>query len=428
MKIFKKSVLMTSLTIVLGVLSVQKNAIAIPVYDTGTHIGINLLTTAVTSGFSTQNALLAANHTQLMSYLMGTTTGGNGLVEGITSMNTKLGFLVSATKQDPANSDLAARARMMDEIQLKDKQSTFQDANSCSEASFSALKGGASATSRDMHQVVTVYDMDNIKSAKREITQLQEVLNNRGKKGYCTQSESTNGVGTCSGGPGPLENADVTSLSLFTAVAGKKEKRNQTFETQEQRQAAQDYKENLKGVAPPSLDEEKAKTEGGVKYAALQNIYASRISAVLDSLNSISSLREGPSDDSKNAGARIYLGDPGKAWKDQETTWKIVFPGTPFPKSPSEKDTLNYDVFSRYADVSPTGWQNTIGAKDEKDIAAEMARMTALQLRLNLLSIDQQEKTNLLLAALLAQSLNPVTSDTLSNQFNTLNTSGNTKK
>lgn len=428
MKIFKKSITMTSLAIALSFASLQNASAITYVIDSGTHIGLNLLTTAVSGGFSTQNGILAANHTQLMSYLMGTTTGGNGLVEGITSMNTKLGFLVSATKQDPANSDLAARARMMDEIQLKDKQSTFQDANSCSEASFSALKGGASATARDMHQVVTVYDMDNIKSAKREITQIQEVLNNRSKKGYCTQSESTNGVGTCSGGPGPLENADVTSLSLFTAVAGKKEKRNQTFETQEQRQAAQDYKENLKGVAPPSLDEEKAKTEGGVKYAALQNIYASRISAVLDSLNSISSLREGPSDDSKNVGARIYLGDPGKAWEDQETTWKIVFPGTPFPKSPSEKDTLNYDVFSRYADVSPTGWQNTIGAKDEKDIAAEIARMTALQLRLNLLSIDQQEKTNLLLSALLAQSLNPVTADSLSNQFNTLNTSGNTKK
>lgn len=103
-------------------------------------------------------------------------------------------------------------------------------------------------------------------------------------------------------------------------------------------------------------------------------------------------------------------------------------PGTPFPKSPSEKDTLNYDVFSRYADVSPKGWQNTIGAKDEKDIAAEMARMTALQLRLNLLSIEQQEKTNLLLSTLLAQSLNPVTADSLSAQFNTLNTSGSTKK
>lgn len=427
MKIFKKSVLMTSLTIVLGFLSVQKNAMAIPVYDIGTHVGINLLTTAVTSGFSTQNALLAANHTQLMSYLMGTTTGGNGLVEGITSMNTKLGFLVSATKQDPANSDLAARARMMDEIQLKDKQSTFQDSNACSEATFGALKGGASAAARDMHQALTMYDMDKIKSAKREITQLQEVLNNRSKKGYCTQSESTNGVGTCSGGPGPLENADVTSLSLFSPASGKTAKRNETLETQEENQAAQDYKENLVGVVPPALDDEKTKTEGGVKYAALQNIYASRVSALLDSLNKISSLRKAP-DKNNNFGSRIYLGDKEKAWADQETTWKVVFPGTPFPKSPSEKDTLNYDVFSRYADVSPKGWQNTIGAKDEKDIAAEMARMTALQLRLNLLSIEQQEKTNLLLSALLAQSLNPVTADSLSAQFNTLNTSGSTKK
>lgn len=99
------------------------------------------------------------------------------------------------------------------------------------------------------------------------------------------------------------------------------------------------------------------------------------------------------------------------AWSDAfvKSKYATLFSGTTFPDNPSEWEMLRYEIYSRYADTTGAdAWQVKISSADEKETAHEQARMQALDLRLQMLQIERTEDTNILLAALLGQQLQPV--------------------
>ncbi|MBJ3726601.1 hypothetical protein JGC78_24280, partial [Salmonella enterica subsp. enterica serovar Corvallis] len=87
-----------------------------------------------------------------------------------------------------------------------------------------------------------------------------------------------------------------------------------------------------------------------------------------------------------------------------------------FPPKPSEWEMLRYEIYSRYADTTGAdAWQVKISSSDERETAHGQARMQAIDLRLQMLQIERTEDTNILLAALLGQQLQPVDKVMLNN-------------
>ncbi|MGU5285868.1 hypothetical protein MAX89_26820, partial [Escherichia coli] len=79
-------------------------------------------------------------------------------------------------------------------------------------------------------------------------------------------------------------------------------------------------------------------------------------------------------------------------------------------------EMVKYEIYSRNADTTGAdAWQVKISSADEKETAHEQARMQALDLRLQMLQIERTEDTNILLAALLGQQLQPVDKQMLNN-------------
>ncbi|MDH1480581.1 hypothetical protein N5E88_13955, partial [Enterobacter cloacae] len=161
----------------------------------------------------------------------------------------------------------------------------------------------------------------------------------------------------------------------------------------------------------------------GREYLSAFSSFVARSTAGTNAIDSILAIKKASNVSVNSRGANIgsSLGSTqgaNLAWTDTtvKSKYATLFPGATFPDNPSEWEMLRYEIYSRYADTTGAdAWQVKISSADEKETAHEQARMQALDLRLQMLQIERTEDTNILLAALLGQQLQPVDKQMLNN-------------
>lgn len=413
-KILTKLTTVTAL--IAGLYSVPSSAAGWPVFDAIAEANQHVMQQIVVTNFTKEYALAQTQYNTLLElsqYLHGMSTGGNGLVEGVTSMNEKLGQLVSMGGQDWSMTNALERKRMAEQMQVQDKKDRIPDSESCSEVTFANGRGAAAAATAVIGKALDINQSERIRGAKPESN--QEILTRlqRQSKGYCQKADIVNGTDSCSG-IGEMPGADVMVNSIFNGATGEQEQSNRSFD-KKQVQAAKDFVSTIVGIVPPKLTKEQEKTQPGQTYQSMKNIFDGRLSVAVNPMNDIIGRNTISTGLKQGAALGTWVGDAKQAWPQNETLWKKMFPGEKFPdEAPSEWDLLRFDVFSRYADASDKdSWQAKVSSFSEKDSLHEMARMMALQLRLQMLGLQYQEKTNTLLSTLLIQQLTPVNYDAM---------------
>ena len=184
-----------------------------------------------------------------------------------------------------------------------------------------------------------------------------------------------------------------------------------------QAKAAATFVTNIQGPGlPEQIDPQAMDTPGGKEYAPYWDAFTSRMSTLVEALSSISGSRTVEMQD-QGPGKDPLPPQPDVKWKTNKETWEQVFPGQSFPDTPSEMERIRFEVYRRTSGVdfkSPTtnmvvrSWQTALPAP-----VSQLATTEAWQLQLSLIQVVRIEENNKLLAALLAQSLNPVTKDTV---------------
>lgn len=395
---FKRNIL--GIVTLLGLAGFSSTASAItfvdPVNDANHKIMIGMMTKHY------------AEFTELNLYLHGMTTGGNGLVEGVTSMNEKLGQLVSKGKQDWMQQDMQTRRMLADQMQAQQRMARQPDSEGCAEATFAGGRGAASSTTTVIQKSLDERSSNKARSAPEATAQVGGLLRTRAEKGYCQASDKGNG---CSG-EGEMPGADVMVKSMYYGATKSGEQTNQSL-TDKQVVAASALVDNITGLSPKRLTPEDAQKTSGKVYTASANIYNARLSAAQNALNSIVAMRTASSGLKQGSQINLMTGDAKKAWPSNKDIWARVFPGEKFPETPSEFDLIRFDIFSRYADSGDDSWQTKVTSYDDLTSSHEMLRMQAIQLKLSLDQLQKTEQTNTLLAAILAQSLSPITQSSL---------------
>lgn len=377
-----------------------------PVYDAA-------LNRVTAQGFIATNTELSALNTTnvaLNAYLMGGTTGGNGLVENTASINEKLAQLVAKSNNDWTQQATQLRAALSQLEMSKASINAQPLQGACEDASAAGGRGEtssiAAATKRAIVDAKTTENTQQPSGA----AQAAALVMYKVSKGYCTAGESKLNTANCTSA-GTLAGADIEASSLMSGAVASNSGAvlsNHTF-TDTQLKAANDYQSNLLGESPEQLDSKTNQTAAGRVYAGYSNIYQARQGAALDFLSGI----EGDNKPA-NGSSDVWTNAGKESWSTTESEWNSMFPGVQWPASnPSAHDRLDFEVDRFYS--SPLWNTYYKSGLDEKALLAEGLKMKAIQMHLQLLQYRNSQETNLLLSALLSQSLNPITTTTLKN-------------
>lgn len=395
------------INMLLGLVAVgiSKPALAVwPVTDAA-------LITATTEGFVSVNGQLTAlntSSTSLNSYLMGLTTGGNGLVENTTSMNEKLGQLVAKSTNDWTQQNAQLRAAIAQAEMVKQTLSVQPTRNACEDASAAGGRGQTAAIAAATARALTDKGTDKDTKQPDPNAQAAASVMYKVSKNYCTAGDAALNTANCSS-EGSLAGADIKASSLVSGAVAKGSSdvlSNHTF-TDTQLIAANDYVNNLLGIAPEQLDAKTNQTAAGRTYSGYANIYNARRGAAREFVDGIL----GDNTPAETDGGDVWSAAGKSSWAEVEGEWKQMFPGKKWPgTNASAYDRLTFEAEQFYA--SPK-WNTYYQSLDEKGLLSESLKMKAIEMHVQLLQYRNAQKTNLLLSALLAQSLNPLTTDVL---------------
>lgn len=167
-------------------------------------------------------------------------------------------------------------------------------------------------------------------------------------------------------------------------------------------------------------------------YRAMLSTFKPRMDAVIETLTSISgfsrSMGASAAEQQLLKGSNRGLWDQifgnekfQAAWNDQITkdTYKTLY-GEGQPDIPSEMQLLDYEVMRRYADTTSSKghfmFDNSADALDIKPGLASLIRSQSIGLRIQMISLKRQNEANMMLAAIAAHNLNPMTKQDLDKQ------------
>lgn len=303
----------------------------------------------------------------LTPYVMGASpqSMGNGMIETLVSMNDKLAQANITANENQKNSVISNANQAIQEQRMQNILKRIPDANACEEATAAGGRGSAGS---------------NTSSAKAALAE--------------------------------------NSVKMFTGAST-------GINDVKQMKVADAAKRNLIGNLPLQQlnDRSLEDTKEGREYLSAFSSFVARSTAGTNAVDSILAIKKSGDVSVNSRGVNIGSGlgataGASQAWTDAsvKTKYATLFPGAEFPSKPSEWEMLRYEIYSRYADTTGAdAWQVKISSTDEKETAHEQARMQAIDLRLQMLLIERTEDTNILLAALLGQQLQPVDKVMLNN-------------
>lgn len=384
-------------------------SVASPAYATDVVWDPGVNTTLVT-GFTATNSGLSGIIGELqsiLSYLMGSTTGGNGLVETIASMNDKLAHANATADQNWAMNDTTDRRRRAETIVAQRRIARADDVGGCEETTAAAGRGAGSAATQASKLSIDADIIAKMTENQNGFTEKAEVLN---RANYCSAQDVTNKRPGCSA-VGQLPGADIELGTLTTPpTRDAATPTNVTLATGAQQDAAKAVIRNVVSPIPPQDPPPSAAGSPlAAEYFADANVFRARLSAAADALSNIGSIRfANPALAQQTVNGETV----GQTWNDPATKAKYaqLFPGQPFPAVPSEWELLRYDVYSRWADATgPDSWQSRVATMTQEETGRETIRLLAEMSRIQMLQVERQDDTNKILAALLSSDLDPRT-------------------
>lgn len=374
------------------------------------------------SGFSSTTGAIGSVTAELqtiLSYLMGVSNGGNGLVETISSINDKMAHANANGDQQQAFEDTNARRRTADQIMIQKQLARIPNADGCAETAYSNGRGAAASGTASGKAAMDTKVLTQLTNASNDGNSMATIVKARSAAGYCMQTDVSHNRAGCSA-VGTMPGADVQAGSLTQGAVASGQPTNQSL-TPAQASAALAAINNMVNPIPPAaLPAAAVNTAAGTKYQALMYIATARASAAVDALTNIASIRYANPTLASTTGVNAATGTFGEVWGSAEvkTLYANVFPNQKFPDQPSEWEMLRYDIFSRYADANgASSWQAKSATFTTEEALREIARMEAIQLRLSELQIERQEQGNQILGALLGQQLNPVSAEQVQASF-----------
>lgn len=371
--------------------------------------------TVTQTELGTMNAQLQSDATYLQ-----TGYNGNGLLPLLSSINDKLGKSNASDAQTINNNDAAARRRIYDQKMLEMKASATPTQEEFKRACVditsrltSAQGHGAAGGASDAFNGARVHSEEReayFKTATTLNEKLAVTAVNRGKSGYCSKEDVENGAPGCDGQDvGALPSADNRGTSLTIGATSTPSAPSNGSLSPQQAAAAQAY--ILKTAAmPPNIPSPDAlEKEAGKQFLAALDRFTARQSASGDALNNIlSSHRQIPY--TVNGGSETSPSQ--KNWATKQDEWGTIFgPKIAFPAIPSERDMLRYEVFHFYASPQYTKFVGTINS--EIVASREIIKQQALTNRLLFQMIQRQEDANMMMAQILNQNMDPLTTEAL---------------
>ena len=166
--------------------------------------------------------------------------------------------------------------------------------------------------------------------------------------------------------------------------------------------AADDAAANIVArFSPPYLPKEVEQTEGGRMLLTKVKVFNARISPAIYALAQTSA-RLTATKTNLPAAALAAM----KA--DFNITFRNLHPDSEVPETLSEAEVMRHEVMSRYADTLST-WNTSLKAATPDMVGKIQAQNQAVELYLLYNIHERQQEGNAILAAILAQAVNPVT-------------------
>jgi hypothetical protein len=372
---------------------------------------------------NTSLGTIATNTTTLNTYLE-TGNNGNGLIPLLSSINDKLGKSNANESETELTQNSAARARIYDESMLGLKagatptQETFQRACVAVTSRMTTPQGhGAAGGASDVFRNARSFAPENEQAMTAEATEstrLADLVAARGKKGFCDAQAIKNDSPGCVGqSPGAMPNADVRSSSLTMGATAVPEEPTNGSLDQAQLDAGHAYIRQSQPQPAAIPDDAARQTAEGKTYMAYLNKYVARQAASRDAMSSIlDSHAQIPSTINGKAEMSPSLQD----WRAKKVAWEQTFgPQIKFPETPSERDTMRFEVFNHYSNAEyissiariPVGRPDIVGGIAQ--VGKEQLALQALNTRILFQMLERQEQANILLAQILNQSMDPMT-------------------
>ncbi|GAS61480.1 hypothetical protein ABUJ42_21100 [Salmonella enterica subsp. enterica serovar Chester] len=363
-------------------------------------------------------------------YLMGRSplSLGNGLIETLVSMNDKLAQANITANENQKNTVMSNANQAIQEQRMKNALKRIPDANACVEATAAGGRGSAGSNTNAAKAALAENSVKMFTGASTGINEAKNNVMGRVSIDVCSGEDVKYNRGGCSAiGQYPDRDKSASSLTtppLSVSDAQGNKVSNQSYDVK-QMKVADAAKRNLIGNLPLQQlnDRNLEDTKEGREYLSAFSSFVARSTAGTNAVDSILSIKKSGDVSVNSRGVNIGSGlgstvGAVQAWTDAsvKTKYATLFPGAEFPAKPSEWEMLRYEIYSRYADTTGAdAWQVKISSSDERETAHEQARMQAIDLRLQMLQIERTEDTNILLAALLGQQLQPVDKVMLNN-------------
>ena len=160
--------------------------------------------------------------------------------------------------------------------------------------------------------------------------------------------------------------------------------------------------------SPPTLPKDVEQTPSGKILLTKVKAFNARVSPAIEAMSSAAARLNA----SKNG---IPAAQVASLLADFQAVYGRLFPGSPVPSNVSEEEVMRYEVLRRFADPSGN-WLKTLNATgDAARVGQIQAQTQAVELQLLYTLNERANETNMLLSALVAQSVNPITRQEIDN-------------
>lgn len=349
---------------------------------------------------------------QLFYYLSGVATnGGNGVVELLTSLNSAIAQGNSVSKQNEQNKIIAENdieyVKTQNDAIIKRKP----DYAACSSASSASAGGGASVNTTSNGYSSTKKAAQTLEEPLKQSFKYEKALSDKQELGVCSTEDVRLKVAGCAA-PGKYAGLDNNALAiLYKPMTDSEEKQGNVpigGLNKEEQAVRNNAIKVLVGVdAMDQLETPtQANTPEGAKY--MYNLQQQNIRKSLAEGVMLKNVAIEAQMDENNANEMLKDFEWAQSSGDEspQEVWKNNFGDkAKFPELPSEWDILTYYVYSKYAATNDKSFQIRVANMDENELLKNMARMDAVNLRLQLLQAEYQKDTNKLLSTILAVML-----------------------
>lgn len=402
-------------------------ASATPLAASAQSIG---LPCTITAGYSTNTCASEATLSSLLTYLetgqstslSGNLAGQGGLVSQLSTLNAQISNIRKQAQNDLANEDVRNRALASERAILEsvDKVARPISVRECravaaTSGAFGGGAGGGGAgtnTTKAAGEAAKQIETEMLTPGTENDYVARLVTGTRALN-YCTAQDHTNKVPGCERGEGSLPGANNNPLSLIRAATKDPSSQPGNFSIprgdSDQYAAAIDYVRYSMPFPAPRVNDGVKDTPAARRFLVLQRRYNSRAMAVVYGLTTI--MAESIALPTGHPFVtNIWNGTTGAELKED---YKEINPGIALPASPSERELMHLLVKRQFA---TTLTKNDLNGGEVEYFAQRSLEVDKINAYLALKLNEKAEWSNIMLAHILSNDIDPVDRRQLVNQ------------